>query len=366
MHITKIEAWDFSPVFRDGPYAMSFVVQERLYGRILNIHTADGLQGAGEIVLSATLTPEERQACIDSEDAYLRPLIGQEIDALLTMAEKLRAKGKSWHGIAFGLETAYFDNNGRRQNKPAADLLGSTKARSINDYFSISERTVDKIEARMQIAGPDRAVIQLKLGVGSLHDDITQVKAALAAMNANQTLLADANGGWTIEEACHVISQFDDPRLLWEEPCMQYAENRAVSTKTERRLMFDTCVGSLEMAKQAVQAPQVAAICIKPALLGGLTVAQQVRNLCAAAGVKMRIDGPWCGDIASAAILHLALGAPADLLIAGCDLREPLTINPDLHGVVSLPGARIAPPNGVGLGMNDISEQLGKPEKVYA
>jgi hypothetical protein len=51
--------------------------------------------------------------------------------------------------------------------------------------------------------------------------------------------------------------------------------------------------------------------------------------------MKMRIDGPWCGDIATAAILHLALGAPPDLLIAGCDLREPLVRERDLKGVVS-------------------------------
>jgi ketosteroid isomerase-like protein len=27
-------------------------------------------------------------------------------------------------------------------------------------------------------------------------------------------------------------------------------------------------------------------------------------------GIRMRIDGQWCGDIASAAIINLALGTP--------------------------------------------------------
>ncbi len=43
MTITRLEVWNFRPLMRDGPYAMSHVTQDSAYGRILKVHTADGL-----------------------------------------------------------------------------------------------------------------------------------------------------------------------------------------------------------------------------------------------------------------------------------------------------------------------------------
>ena len=129
--------------------------------------------------------------------------------------------------------------------------------------------------------------------------------------------------------------------------------------------MVDQCVKEAGLAIQAVDDQLVSSLCIKPAFLGGLTVARDVRDYCVSSGMKMRIDGPWCGDIATAAILHLAVGAPPDLLIAGCDLREPLVRELDLKGVVSMGKFRIAPPSGAGLGITLPDGALGDSEATY-
>ena len=65
----------------------------------------------------------------------------------------------------------------------------------------------------------------------------------------------------------------------------------------------------------------------------------------------MRVDGPWCGDIAAAAIVHLALTAPPELLVSSADLREPLALSPALGGVEHVAPGQIAPPAGAGLGI---------------
>ena len=69
----------------------------------------------------------------------------------------------------------------------------------------------------------------------------------------------------------------------------------------------------------------------------------------------MRIDGPWCGHIATAANLHLACGAPANLLIAGCDLRQPLMLDEGWGGTRHFPGHRIAPLDEPGHGVNPVN-----------
>ena len=365
MKIAAVKVWDFSPVYRDGPYAMSHVTSDVAHGRQIMIKMADGLAGFGEMVFAPSVPPDQRAERMADEPEVLGPLIGMDVGDLAAVAAELAARGKSWRGMAFGLETAMLDYQARAAGQPMSVALGGTQAISVNDYFSISERTTEKIEERLQIAGPDRAVIQLKLGVGTRADDAAHVRAALAAMSANQSLLADANGGWSVDEALFMATQFDDPRITWEEPCKTYADNAAIARDISAPVMVDQCVGDAAVAEQAIQDRIADSLCIKPAFLGGLTPARRIRDQAAAAGMKMRIDGPFCGDIASAAILHLALGAPPDLMIAGCDLREPLVIQPNLHGVVAKPGAQIAPPAGVGLGMDISGSSLGPAERVF-
>jgi L-alanine-DL-glutamate epimerase-like enolase superfamily enzyme len=366
MTITKIEVWNFSPSFRDGSYAMSHVTQAAAYGRILRFHDADGLEGLGEIVFAPSLSQAARRRCIADEREYLSRLVGQGLGTIVSCARELSARGKPWRGVAFGIETACFDLQARQQGRSLAALLGGSLNDAVPDYFSISERSVERVRQRLEIAGRDRAVIQLKLGVGSLEDDIAQLCAALDVMTERQTLLADANGGWSVGEACEVIARFDDPRVIWEEPCTAYEENVAVARASRKHVMFDQCVSDIDAAVRAAEDGMAEAVCIKPAFLGGLNAAREVRDRCTQAGMNMRVDGPWCGDIATAAILHLAVGAPPELLVAGCDLREPLMVEPVLNGVMRLRDGRIAPLPGPGLGFEDTAKWFAEPEAVYA
>ncbi|MFT7672298.1 MAG: L-alanine-DL-glutamate epimerase-like enolase superfamily enzyme [Gammaproteobacteria bacterium] len=364
MKINKIEVWNFEPKFRDGPYAMSHVVQECAYGRIICVHTQTGISGLGEIVLSPSLSEADRLERISDEPDFLSVFIGHNIDSIADFSKKMQ-QVDSWQGIAFGLETAYFDIQRQQKNCSFADILGGAITEDINDYFSISESSLDRVRGRLELAGPERTVIQLKLGVGSLKDDEAQIKTVLDGTTSHQTLLADANGGWSLDDALEMSAKIHDPRLVWEEPCKLYEDNITVARATATPVMLDgqSCK-TISAARKAIADNIAASICIKPALIGGLTLAREVRDLCVKTGIRMRIDGPWCGDIASAAIINLALGAPKELLIAGCDLREPLTIEPNLEGVYAPAPARIATPV-IGFDIDRVRNSLGTPEATY-
>jgi len=366
LKINKIQVWDFRPPFRDGPYEMANFSQSTAYGRILRVSTNKDIYGLGEIVFSPYASTNEMQALIDEETTFLPQLVGREIECMTEMITEFQNREKLWRGIAFGMETAVMDIMAQLDNQPLTELLGGAQTDAINDYFSISERTAGKITERMLIAGKYRKVIQLKIGVGTIEDDMSHVRALLDNLSEEQVVLADANNGWSVRDACRVIEEFDDQRIVWEEPCATYDENVEVSNNTGRSIMLDQCIGSYEMATRAIEERIVGSICIKPAFLGGLSVAREVRDKAAKAQIHMRIDGPWCGDIASAAILHLAIGTPPELLIAGCDLREPMIIEPDLCGVRNVSPCRIGPPVGKGLGITASASQLGPPQTTYS
>ena len=366
MLINKIEVWDFETPFRDGPYNMSHVSQEAIYGQILCLHTEQGISGLGEIVPAPSLAAEERLARYAQESTFLPALIGQSEETLAEFIKQIQTKDKSWRGIAFGLETAYLDLLARKQDMPFADMLGGALNNSIEDYFSISENHKDSISKRISAAGPDRKVIQLKVGVHPLEHDLELIPAALDLMSNSQTLLVDANGGWSFEQASQAISSVEDPRLIWEEPCSLYEENRKLVQGLGARILLNGQTSTdLDVAMQAVNDRTAAGICIKPALIGGLSIAREIRDLCVKVGMKMRIDGPWCGDIACTAILNLALGTKPDLLIAGCDLREPLIIDPDLKGLTNPRPSQIAPASSFGFRIDWVRKQLGPATHTY-
>ncbi len=364
MTISKIEVWDFLPPFRDGPYAMSHVTVDSAFGRIYQVHTKDGLTGLGEVVFPPSVPRAQQLDRVNDEAVFLGDLIGRPAIDLMPLAAELRSRDKAWGGIGFGLETARYDLEAKRRQVPLSDLLGGAKCGAVPDYFSISERSPARISERVAEAGTQRTVFQIKLGVGDFEDDLKQVSLILNELTPEQIVLADANGGWSVERACETIARFDDPRIVWEEPCNTYEANAEVMRRSGTALMVDQCAASPEIVAQVIADGLAHSLCIKPAFLGGLSVAQQIRDDCVAADMKMRIDGPWCGDIATAAILHLALGAPEDLLIASCDLREPLVIEPDLRGVTTRSDTRVAPPAGIGISLP--GNALGAPGAVYA
>lgn len=363
MHIIKVEVGEFRAPFRDGPYAMSHVTQHAVHGRLICVHTDNGHCGLGEIPLSPYVLDEERRYRESQESEYLGGLVGQPVESLVDVAKHMSESAGLWGGLAcFALETAFLDLQAQRRNHSLADQLGGRRCDSVDDYFSISERSVQRVVDRLNLAGPDRSVIQLKLGVDSLGDDIEQIGACLNAMHSGQLLLADANGGWSVDESLEVMARFDDPRIYWEEPCNEYNRNVEVAAKSGKPVMVDQCVAKPDVALRAIDENVVDAICIKPPFLGGLLVAKNIRDACASAGIKMRIDGPWCGDIATAAMLHLAVGAPPELLIAGCDLREPLLIDNNLSGAIHSEDGRVSPPSGFGIGISSLGDM---PVRVF-
>jgi len=366
VRLSKIEIWDLKIPFRDGPYRMSHVVQETTFGQVLCLHTDEGICGLGEMVPAPALEPKERLARYSETATLLADLIGKSEDALRDLIDQIQEKDASWNGIAFGLETAYYDLLARQSGMSFADVLGSALNTSIDDYFSISEEQADHVRQRVSMAGPQRNVIQLKVGVYSLAHELGLIRTALDLMRDSQTLLVDANGGWSFAQASEAIREIKDPRLIWEEPCGLYEENRELIEAFDTPLLLDGQTSTdFDTAKRAVQDGMAFGICIKPALIGGLSTARQVRDLCTEAGMKMRIDGPWCGDIASAAIVNLAIGAPPDLLIAGCDLREPLSLKPDLNGLTHTTPTRISPSFPYGFTVDRVREQLGPAEMVW-
>ncbi|MEM6624299.1 MAG: enolase C-terminal domain-like protein [Pseudomonadota bacterium] len=343
MRITQVEIVAHRPRFRGGGYAMSYVVQEVLAARLIRLTTDTGITGVGEIVRRPMIDPAEAEP---QEDRVLDPLTGMDMADLPALVAGWRVN-PLLRGVAFAVELAFWDATARAAGLPLWALLGGRKSDAAPAYNSIGGKTPDSMAAAVR-ARPDHPVIQAKLGMGAIEDDLDRVRAVLAAMSPDQLLLADFNGALDRETALRHLPQIQDPRLIWEDPCAAYEDMDALARALEAPLMYDMCVQSLPEAVRALCDGVAGSLTIKPPFMGGLSVALTVRDMCEAAGMPMRIDGPWSGEIAAAADVHLALGAPEDLLITSGDLTDPLELTPTLvtHPAPGMVGVA----DGTGLG----------------
>lgn len=351
MKLRKIELWSTRAGFRDGPYVMSHITQQALPIRMLRLTAGDDSTGLGEMVRSPRYDAE---VCAAMEDEVLRGLDSLALDGLPALAVDLRRRDARLHGLAFGLETAWLDLVGHRVGVPLDALLGGRLGEDAADYLSLGGAAPATMARRTAGEGAGREVIQVKLGDRDIAEDHARIAAVCEAAGPGQRLLMDFNGALDVAGAIAVIRHHGhgDPRLVWEEPCNTVAMNLEVAQATGAPIMFDQCLKSLDLYVQVCARGLDASVCIKPAApLGGLSVARAARDMAVDAGVPVRIDGPWCGPVGTAAALALALGTPPELLVAGCDLTEPLMLAEDWGPFLARRGSRIAPLDAPGHGI---------------
>lgn len=346
MKIARVDIAAFEPEFADGDYVMSYVTQTGLRARVLRITTDTGAIGYGEIVRRPD---RDHDAAKRLEDELLPTLTGLNLSHLPNLCAEWRDGDVLLRGLAFGIETAFFDITARAVGAPMSALIGPTQQHSVAVYASISTDTPAEM-AKRTAANPGHKVIQPKLGTGIGADDLGRVLAVLGAAGPDQTVLADFNGAYAPQDFLQTFSDLRDPRLIWEDPCLSHDDNEIVAASLDVPVMFDMCMAEgPEAYTRAISAKLASSVVIKPALLGGLSVAHTVIDQCRDAGLAFRLDGPWSGPIAALAALHLARTCPPDLMICAGHLSQPFRLPNDpitaqRPGYVSLPG-------GAGLGV---------------
>ncbi len=345
MKIVRVEVAAFEPRYSGDGYVMSTGRVKQLHDRLIRLTTDTGATGIGEVVRPPIYDPAHVAAL---EDIHVPELRGIELSELPALLAKWRSGGKLLQGFVFGVELAMLDLMGRVLGVPVSALLGGSLVKDMPEYLSLSCESPEEMAEIVRQHGADFTVIQAKLGDGTLDLDFDRVRAVLDVMRPDQQLLADFNGALKRDDAIHGLPQVNDPRIMWEEPCDDYDDSMQVARAVEAPVMLDQCLKDLGTYARALHDGAAAALVIKPDSIGGLTVGRTVRDMCTAAGIQLRIDGWWAGQIAGAGTLHLAAGAPTSELIASIDLTDPLDTDRSL--ILKPTAGRITPSCHPGLG----------------
>jgi cis-L-3-hydroxyproline dehydratase len=169
--------------------------------------------------------------------------------------------------------------------------------------------------------------MQFQMKVGEHPDvDIERMRAVCGELRDDEVLAADANTGWKQHEAIRVMQSTADLPLYIEQPCLSYEECLVVRQHTMQPMILDECMDSLRTLLRGVADGATDLINLKISRAGGLARARQIRDLCVSLGIVMTIEDTWGGEIATAAIAHLAADLDELRQIAALPIEKATTL----------------------------------------
>ena len=243
---------------------------------------------------------------------------------------------------------------------PVYQLLGGAAQAEIALYRAISQEAPEAMAASIErYRAEGYAKFQLKVG-GDADTDIARIRACAAVLRPGDVLVADANTGWTRDEAARVVAGVGDIDVHIEQPCASYEECLSIRRRTPRPFVLDEVVTGPDMLIRAINDDATDIVNLKISKVGGLTKARLMRDLCVAAGIPMTIEDTWGGDIVTAAIAHLARSTPREFCFSATDFNSYGTRS-IAEGAPTRVDGRMTAPDRPGLGVTPRFDVLGQP-----
>lgn len=311
MRITKISAFAVDLVQKEGSYKWNTQSYAAFDSTIVAIETDEGVTGWGEICpLGPSYMPSFAEGARAGMQVIAPLLIGADptkLDvAMATMDNALKG-----HPYAkSGLDMACHDLAGKAMGVPVATLLGGAMRDNVQLFRVIGRDDPEAMVERLhEYRSEGYTQYQMKVG-DNIDVDIARIHAMCDAILPTEKLAADANTAWTRHEAMRVAAAVRDLPVAIEQPCLTYEECLALRPHLDRPLILDEVMDSRAAIRRGAADGAMDIINLKISRFGGLNGARRARDQAIDLGVVMTIEDTWGGEIATAAIAHLAAATP--------------------------------------------------------
>jgi cis-L-3-hydroxyproline dehydratase len=362
MKITRILAYHLDLPLKEGRYGFSGGRSIRGYdSTVVRIETDSGVVGFGEVCpLGPAYLPAYAQG-VRAGIAELGPhLIGHDPTELGVMTGLMDRHLKGHPYVKSPIDMACWDILGKVAGLPLSTLLGGRQGGAVQCYRAISQDTPERMTESVAFYRADGyRRYQLKVG-SDVATDIARIEMVAAGLQPGEVLVADANTGWLSHEAARVVHAIRGLDIYVEQPCLGFEENLEIRRRTHHPFVLDESIDSVAALLRAHHARAMDAINIKISKYGGLTIARQMRDMCVAMGIAMTIEDSGGGDIATAAIAHLAHSTPEAFRFNCSDCNSYVALD-IAEGAPRRVDGMIEAPSGAGLGVSPDMKLLGEP-----
>jgi len=324
---------------------------------LVRIESEDGVIGWGEAASAPVMTGETVASMMAAVEHMSPGLLGRPADdfagALAAMDSRLYANS----GAKAAIEIALHDLVGRATGRPLYALLGG-KQRSRMAVLAVigsEDAAADLREAEARWAAGYRA-FKIKVGLGSAPADAERTRSLCTALKQHGDsclVSADANQGFSVDEALHYVGALGDCGLdFFEQPVNAHdlAAMARVAAATRVPIGADEGIHSQGDIERHHERKAARGVSLKAIKLGGLRAVLDGCRLCDRLGMSVNISCKTGeSSVASAAAAHVAAAAPAiawGLTVTNQGLAEDVAVEP-----LRIDNGHVEVPDRPGLGI---------------
>lgn len=211
------------------------------------------------------------------------------------------------------MDLALWDLMGKLTGQPVSGLLGGETTKPIPMEWSVGMSPPEQMvqEAKMAVAKFGVSVMCLKVGRPDWRTDVEVYQAVRDAVGPDVTVGIDANEGYDEPTAMRVMRQLDGYDVgYFEQPLLrtQLEGLARLRGKLDVPIFVDESVFTPEDALRVARAGACDTIVLKLYKCGGITGAQRVAHVAAAAGIGVNVGGTAQGSqLEAAAAAHLSV-----------------------------------------------------------
>ena len=363
MRIEAVEVYQYQLGYRYGDYVMSGGrVVKTLPSTVVRVIAGDGLDGWGESCpLGSTYLAAHAKGAIAALEELGPAVVGLDPSNHTALQAAMDAALMGHNYAKSPIDIACWDVFGKAVGRPVVDLLGGRINDTLPMYKAVplaEPATMVDFVLDQRSHGIHR--FQLKVG-NDPRDDARRTLAVIAATDEGDSILADANGGWRLQEALVAARLLEGAdRLFMEQPCPTLEECLALRRHTDLPMILDEVITDVNALIGAATAGGMEAINLKLNRVGGLTKARLIRDVAVNLGLRLTIEDSWGGDLMSAAVSHLGASTDPDALFAVSFMNDWTDTHLAGYEPRSVDGVGAAP-TSPGLGITVDVAKLGAP-----
>ena len=366
MQITEIHVYQVDLPLLEGRYTWSDGRHVDVFdSTVVEIMTDSDLCGYGEVCPLGPFYLPAFGAGARAGVAELSPhLLGLDPTNINRMNAVMDTALLGHPYVKTAIDMACWDLLGKDSGKPVCDLLGGRQGESVELYRAISQRPAKEMAENVaQYRDEGYRKFQLKVG-GDPAEDIARIRAAAEVLQSGETLVADANTGWRVDDATRVVNAVKDVDVYIEQPCKSYEHCLSIRRQTMLPFILDENIDGVDALLRAHHDLAADAINLKISKVGGLSKARLIRDLCVTLQIPMTIEDSWGGDIITAAIAHLAHSTPAQFRFSSTDFNSYVTVR-NAIGAPQRDNGRMSAGTEPGLGVAPDTDSLGEAVAIY-
>ncbi|MGB3927598.1 MAG: enolase C-terminal domain-like protein [Sphingobium sp.] len=280
------------PYYLEG-YKLSYGTITDVTAVLLKLTDRDGNVGWGEANALQPFTDESPAEVASVLRDELLPIVLSEEDAEPAAIDRLLDEIRPGHHLLAkgAISMALLDLQGKRMGVSVAELLGGAIRHSLQVSHPLNNGSFEDDVAVIDAKIPDGYVdFMLKMGSPdvAVSDEIKRVAALDERYGDRITFKADANAGWTLEQAQEFLAGVKNSRLAFvEQPIAKNDIDKMAKLVRDTKLLIsaDESLTGMERAKEIVRKGAATLFSIKSSKNGGPLRSQALASLAREHGI---------------------------------------------------------------------------------